>query len=296
MDPAPGKYFFHYTTSEAGFGHILPSGRLRFSRYQEMRDPLENKGWQFLGGAWGSPSPDDEREQNVAYFQFNRIANEIRERSFLLSMTIDATPEASGEAEPFCRGWARARMWEQYAENHTGLCLVFDSEALIASITASLQAQGFAPPYHQPVNYEGNGMLKPSLDLNQLAGNVTPAVVSSYIEDNHDPLFFHKALDWETEREYRFSTTSSEQDDLYVEFGDALAGVIVGEKFPVWQRPAAIERCRVAGAEAKRLDWTMGAPVQADLRPIQDRRDEIRENIADGRRSGPPSAEPPRSS
>jgi hypothetical protein len=293
MEHVADKYFFHYTTREAGFAHIVPSGKLRFSRYQDMRDPLENKGWRFVGGAWGAPSSDDEQAQALAYFQFDTLANEIRERSFLLSMTIDTTPENSGEVEPFCRGWARARMWEQYAENHAGLCLVFDREALTANITNSLQAQGFAAPYHRPVIYEGDWMLKPSLNLNTLSGSVTPAIVSGYIEDNHDTLFFHKALDWESEREYRFSTTSSEEDDLYVEFGEALAAVIVGEKFPVWQRPAAIELCARTGIEAKRLDWTMGAPVLAELRPIHTRRDEIREVISNTRHPGPPRAEAP---
>jgi len=43
-----GKYFFHYTTRDRAFQDILPSGKLKFSSLNEMRDPLENKRWLFL--------------------------------------------------------------------------------------------------------------------------------------------------------------------------------------------------------------------------------------------------------
>jgi DUF2971 family protein len=208
-------------------------------------------------------------------------------------MTIDVPPgEETEEEEPFCWGWARARMWEPYAENHEGVCLVFNRETVFSAVVASLREQRFAPPYHREVIYEGSGMRKPSLDLNDLAGDVTPERVAAYIETNHEVLFFHKALDWETEREYRFSTTSSDKKDLCVAYGDALVAVVTGEKFPTWQRPAAIEACALAEVTPLRLDWSMGQPMLGDLNPIQSRRDVIRETIADTRGAGPPTAPP----
>lgn len=289
MDFEPHSRFFHYTTAKAAFEHILPDGQLRFSRYLDMRDPLENKSWRFLGGGWGG----DQNRQFADYVEFNRRANYIRERSFLLSMTIDVPPhEETQEEEPFCWGWARARMWEQYAERHEGVCLVFDREQLIAAMKSSLHEQGFAEPYNRSVIYDGRGMQKPLLDMDALSGNVTPEKVAEYIEENHDVLFFHKALDWQTEHEYRFSTTSSGTSALYAAYEDSLTHVIVGERFPNWQRFAAIEACRQAGAEPLRLDWSMGAPILVPLQPIQGRIDEIRE-IGEAVRASDRQANPP---
>ena len=286
------KYFFHYTTREAAFAHILPEQSLKFSRYLDMRDPLENKYWRFLAGGWGHATEAESQQQVAGYLAFDDTAKHIRERSFLLSLTVDSPPEF-GEAEPFCSGWARARMWEQYAENHFGICLVFDREQLVESVVSSLRAQGFAAPYHRKVIYDGSGMMKPPLEFADLVGEVTPQQVSAYIERNHEVLFFHKALDWATEHEYRFSTTSSDQEGLFVDYGQSLEAVIVGESFPAWERPAAIAACHCAAATPERLDWTMGAPVLADLKPLENRRDEIRENIEAVRMAGPPRAEPP---
>ena len=38
-----GQFFYHYTSSEVAFEHILPERQLLVSPYSEMRDPLENK-------------------------------------------------------------------------------------------------------------------------------------------------------------------------------------------------------------------------------------------------------------
>lgn len=283
---AAGQYFFHYTTSELAFAYILGRNELKFSLYQDMRDPLENKDWRFPGAYHGKP---DEPEK--AWFEFHVMANRIRERSHLLSFTVDAPAEVGGEKEPFNRGWARARMWEQYAENHRGVCLVFAKDALIKAIMVSLRDQDFALPYHHKVDYDGSAMQAPMLPLSELAGKVSAAEVSRFIEEHHDDLFFLKALDWATEHEYRFVTTSSDGKDLFVDYGDSLAGVIVGEQFPIWQRPAAIEVCERKKVLAKRMDWSMGRPLLGDLRPIRNRRDEIREAISQPLPiAGPPAA------
>lgn len=48
-----------------------------------------------------------------------------------------------------------------------------------------------------------------------------------------------RTLDWASEHEYRFVVTAPDQEYVRVGFGDALKAVIVGERFPAWQRPGA---------------------------------------------------------
>lgn len=47
---------------------------------------------------------------------------------------------------------------------------------------------------------------------------------------------------------------------------DALVGIVVGERFPDWERPAAIEAGRKVGIEPLIMDWTMGRPVSTTLK------------------------------
>lgn len=157
-------------------------------------------------------------------------------------------------------------MWEQYAEQHAGVCLLFERKQLAERVRESLLGQDFPPPYHRTVEYTpegpGGGL---TLDLGSLAGKVTPEMVATYIEDHHDELFFLKTDDWRTEVEYRFVVTAMSNEAVFVDYGDALHAVIVGEKFPTWQRAGAIETCREVKAEPLHLDWSMGHPLPISL-------------------------------
>lgn len=265
-DPETSNCFFHYTTREAAFQHILPTGKLRFSTLERMRDPLENKEWRWTGAWFPDFSAPDPHAPEKAFMRFNELAGAIRQQAHLLALTIDATAHASGGAE-FAKGWSRARMWEQYAEEHEGVCLIFDRDRLIASIGNDLYEQLGIRPYHGEVSYSetGSGEAR-NLNLNEVPLDVDSRFVASYIEDHHRDLFFQKALDWETEHEYRFVTTASPGKPLYAGYGVALIGVVVGERFPDWQRPAAIEAARKVGVEPMIMDWTIGRPIPTTLR------------------------------
>ena len=264
-----GDFFFHYTSREAAFDHILPTGRLRLSPYDRVNDPLENQPWRFAGAFFIDEASPDPQAPERAYFEFDREARVIWGSAKLLALTVDAPPDTGyeGTAEFFGRGWARARMWDQYSERHMGVCLLFDRSKLTASINASLQEQGFALPYHREIAYteEGPAGSLLSLDLGAIAGNVTAPLVRQFVEDNHEELFFLKTRDWETEFEYRFVVTAPEEDYVSVDYDDALEAVIVGERFPKWQEPGAIDVCRGVGAMAARIDWSMRRPIPVRL-------------------------------
>jgi hypothetical protein len=259
------KFFFHYTTREAAFGHILPERRLKFSRYLDMRDPLENKMWAFTAGGWGDAEPEQQDAQASAFLEFHRVANLVKERAYLFSVTIDS-PQDSEEEEPFCRGWARARMWEQYAEKHGGVCLVFRRSLLPAEIKHSIQPRDAEYLYaSQEVVYDGGGPT-PLLPLNQLGIEDLPGMVSSYVSQNLEPLFFQKVLDWQTEHEYRFVVTAPSDEPVVVQFARSLEAVIVGEQFPEWQQTSAIETCNKIPAKPLRLSWDLGRPRLSELK------------------------------
>ncbi|HEU4703698.1 MAG TPA: DUF2971 domain-containing protein [Conexibacter sp.] len=159
-------------------------------------------------------------------------------------------------------------MWEQYAERHAGVCLVFEKAKLTKTVVASLESQGVAAPYHRPVRYSArrfDDALSPYLDYRTLHENSSPEAVREWVRQYHDGLFFHKTLDWETEHEYRFVATWPEDVYLYADIGDALDAVIVGERFPSWQLPAAVTSSRRLGAKCRLVSWSMGGASLSSL-------------------------------
>jgi hypothetical protein len=262
-----GRFFYHYTDREAAFSGILPSGTLRLSRYSTMRDPLENQHWRFSFFGGSGERDDTELIGDLAgYDEFERNANEeIRDRSYLLSLTVDAEPSPDGEREPFCRGWARARMWEQYAERYRGVCLVFDRARLAARFEEILGDPAVVACHRQRVIYDGRGMLKPIINAEEM--ETDPSFLDRYIETNVGSLFFTKTRDWETEHEYRFVVVSGADHPLSVEFGDALTAVIAGDQLPQWQRPAVAAACERVGADPLLIRWSNWRPGLVELTP-----------------------------
>jgi hypothetical protein len=259
-----GRYFFHYTTREAAFGGIMAEHRLRLATYGRMRDPLENQPWRFTFGGFGLGPEDDaeliERLNDYSLFE-GELNVGVRDRSHLLSLTVDVEPDPEGEQEPFCRGWARARMWEQYAERHRGVCLVFDKEELTDSLMASVPG---LVVYSQKVIYDGRGMMKPLIDHRQMT---RPGYVAEYINDNSGSLFFTKARDWETEHEHRFVVTATDDAPIAIDYGDSLSAVIAGDQLPAWELPAMIAKCQEAGVEALKMKWANWRPGLVAVEP-----------------------------
>jgi hypothetical protein len=107
------QFVYHYTTSDAGFAHIIPTATRRFSSMAAMRDPVENKDW--LEGLLAPITWPDEDVERVI-----ELVHATLETTKILSLTLDS-PLRHGTSAEHPRGYARPRMWEQYAENHQGI-------------------------------------------------------------------------------------------------------------------------------------------------------------------------------
>lgn len=130
------KFLFHYTTYSSALG-ILHSRQMRLSSLANMNDPLEFQDYHGDGVVIiGNPSNEECAAQ---VFSFENALTE-KERSVRLacfSMDMPFTNKTEGCQKNYynnlSKGWARPRMWAQYADNHKGVCLIFDKGCLINS-------------------------------------------------------------------------------------------------------------------------------------------------------------------
>jgi len=256
----PGACFFHYTTADTAFAHILPTGMLQLSPYSTMRDPLEAKQWHLVGAGFSAAPGDVERQ----FFEQYALLQRMKAQSKLLSLSVDSSDAVDGD--PFGRGYALASMWELYAQKHLGVCLVFDRARLVENLTEGLVPMGTA--FHGPVQYRRRGVLdRPGASALMLGGDDSPDdAVARHLTAHRDPLFFTKLSDWEHESEYRFVVVSDAPGPVRCAYGEALRAVIVGHGFPEWQVPSAVTLCDEANVDAQRLIWEMSRPLLIRLK------------------------------
>jgi hypothetical protein len=255
----------HYTKADVAFDHIVPSGELRLSPYARMRDPLENRELNFTTVLYGSD--EDAQEQLQLLRDIEDQIEFFRGQIRLVSFTIDATTGYGKYDRPFMRAWARARMWEQYASNHAGVCIAFDRERATNELLARLSERGSTGSGE--VEYSPRGFGDTDASTVSLADfreeDDFYDDVARFVVDHEQELFFRKTLDWQSEHEFRITLTAdlgSDTEYVSVPYGGAesIGAVILGERFPTWQIPAAKWVCERCGVRLLQLQWLGGQP------------------------------------
>jgi Protein of unknown function (DUF2971) len=260
MNPAPsiqqpGPWVGHYTTSAVAFEHIIPSGKLRMSPYRAMRDPIENKFLVPMTGWVGDPSPHPEADWAAAA----KLAEQVRERVRLLSLTRDVV-QYEAEAPRFGCCWARPRTWEQYAEAHRGVCLVFERAALEHALLTDL---GEKVAFGE-VDYTVGGIALTEadalIDPRIFDADAREQAVLDYIEDHRRELLFLKTDDWRSEHEFRAVLFDVSEDYAFADYGEALRAIVIGESFPDAQVAGAQALADQHGTELRKAHWFQGRP------------------------------------
>lgn len=256
-----GEFFFHYTTADTAFRYILPTGLLQLSPYSQMRDPLEANAWHMGASYYGEK--DDAQARR--FWEMQDYVYRAKDQSKLLSVSVDV-PSGAGELAMFGRGYARASMWELYADRHAGVCLLFDRERLADVLDEELARLGTS--CHAPVRYTVGGIAAApgasSFLMPDLGEDVGEAI-AHHVDSHREVLFFTKLADWEHEAEYRFVVVTDHDGPVHCSYGDALRAVMVGHEFPAWQVPSAHAACEAADVKPLKLLWEMSRPLPINL-------------------------------
>jgi len=127
--PSKDNWIYHYTSTETA-ALILTSGMIRLGAFSRTNDPREQREW--------FPSVTEGTSDEIGKDEFWNICREIdaamRGRTKLACFTRDRNAGETHGHLNFHRGWARARMWDQYAEHHRGACFVFARDRWQAAV------------------------------------------------------------------------------------------------------------------------------------------------------------------
>lgn len=256
------QYLYHYTKSETLFKKILPSHSLRLGSMSETNDPRESKDWLFGFGTNGDFGNLSDTEWMRLKQESTRMA---KQHSKLICFTTD-TEKAVGMGIDHIweRGFCMPRMWAQYAENHSGVCLILDRNEFRSCITQSCQKE--TDLFEDYVQYK-NRSQAPSLtnnpfiiDYDLVKKTGTENAVQSHVRSFRKELFFEKSIDWSQEREFRWLMWDHVHKDYAVPLGNSLKGIVVGELFPEEQLREWKPLFKKPKIAVGRLNWKNGVP------------------------------------
>lgn len=256
------QYLYHYTKSETLLKNILPSHSFRLGCMAKTNDPRESKDWLFGFGTNGDFSSLSDTEWARLKQEATRMA---KQNSKLACFTTDSE-KAVGMAinTIWERGFCMPRMWAQYANNHSGICLIIDRDEFRSCIAQSCPNE--TDLFEDYVQYK-NRSQAPSLannpfiinyDFLKVAG--TENAVQAHVRHFQKELFFEKSIDWSQEREFRWLMWDQVHNEHFVPLGNSLKGIVLGGSFPdekLHELKLFSEKLKIAVGQ---LNWKNGVP------------------------------------
>ncbi len=255
------QYVYHYTSPETAREYILKNGTLRLGPYAATNDPKEAKQWEFGLGTMQNRDLGRYKHSDLSAW----LSHELKRRTRLACFSMDSAPLSGDHIKDILsRGFAKPRMWAQYAARHTGVCLVFLRSSLLAAVREHLQqTQWVAGPvvYQNRSSIRGMDAHEFMMDIDayeQIGPDKYPAThARKFLKE----LYFEKLNDWRDENEWRIVAFTDSSDDILVPIRQCLAGVMHGD---ATNPDLSEELMRLTsgwnGVEHMGLSWKNSAP------------------------------------
>lgn len=233
------RFVFHYTGADTAINHILPTTSLRLGPLQAANDSREfgMKGFTFV-------APDDlgkpaghllaKQMYNGDFHQLRKFADQLsdwlRKHIKIGCFALDSQAQTSDDPG-YYRGYSKPAMWAHYADNHTGVCLVFEKAKLVNLIESKLLQNDSL--MHGSVKYPkfGNSMRRLNalnLDRKQFRQMKISELARLVFNQSATELLLRKHPDWRSEREWRCLLLSDDTNPRIFNVSNALVGLVAG--------------------------------------------------------------------
>lgn len=200
---------YHYTKASTAIDFILYNNELQFSQARKSIDPIESRKAErrtiYYGGEVDKPiSKKQYEEENELHAFVDNMEEQFNQICFCQnSMGEDFADKNcisnfEGHEELF--GFSKPRMWDQYADKFSGVCIAF-SKVKILSLNQKIIEGNVEYLTFQKISLNKIG----DIQANHLV-NVGKEKYKDQLELLVRESFFYKHIDYSGENEYRIGT------------------------------------------------------------------------------------------
>ncbi|PKL39569.1 MAG: hypothetical protein CVV44_04930 [Spirochaetae bacterium HGW-Spirochaetae-1] len=260
------EVLYHYTSEKIGILYILQPGELRFGQLSNTNDPREAlphipdlqrnypfgkcilKGYGYVDEKI-LPLAEERIDYKILTNKFNVVCF-CQDKNVINSI--------------FDYGYAKPRMWAQYAESHAGCCIVFDKTQIDLKFNE----------LRYNIKYSGN--LEYNLDeensnhgitFNDFSKEICANALDDYETKCLKEIFFKKSIDWQEENEYRYLIVNNknEYENVYLDVSDCILGIIISYNFNNDYISKLHEYCMKKDLFFYQINWINGIPRMIDV-------------------------------
>ena len=258
------KLLYHYTSLSSAC-KILENHNLRLSNLTNTNDPLEFAFTNSLDCSWVGEIDEKKVFRELEISRMKR-ASSVRMMCFCMDKYCKQedwnNEKNQNYADNFLfKGWARSRMWAQYAENHAGVCLIFDKEKFKDEFEGLKEkSDAIEILQDQDITYS-NYLTNLEAAMVDIRSGHTPDkdYTDFYLEPERRQYLFQKCEDYRDENEYRFCLINrdlkSPDEPMFVDYGSSLLAIIYGQRFS-----KALQLRIPDSVEQYQIFWKYGKP------------------------------------
>lgn len=203
---------YHYTKASTAIDFILFNGQLRFNASRNSNDPIESRkarrGTVYTGTRADEViAKETTLDSNDLHKYISNLENQFHQICFCKNRMGESFASEyyfsrfSGHEELF--GFTKLRMWDQYADNYSGVCLAFSKEKIISKNETRFELLKDDVRY---LTFQELSVAK----IGDIQGNyllhVGKEEYMKLIDEKVKQSFFLKHKDYSSEDEYRIGT------------------------------------------------------------------------------------------
>lgn len=203
---------YHYTKASTAIDFILYDEKLRFNESRKSNDPIESRtarrGTLFTGREADRTQEKQEMYDSQYLHEYiSNLENQFYQICFCKNKMGDLFAnegyfsDFNGHEELF--GFTKLRMWEQYGDNYSGVCLAYSLEKILALNDGKIELMKGDVNYLTFQNLANSKI--GDIQFNHLL-NVGKEKYKEQIYDTVKRSFFIKHKDYLGENEYRIGT------------------------------------------------------------------------------------------
>jgi hypothetical protein len=231
---------YHFTSSHSLLDFILKDETLKFNSLKNTNDPLEYK--KILPVMIGDEDPFEN------YHNYNSEINSFKEKLKVACFTIDDFDRLNTPKAIYGKGFSKSRLWAQYADQHRGVCIVFNKNELLEK----LKIMNVKPSANKIEYSDENTYLKEiSIILSQ---------TKKYDKEKLIKSLYVKNLDFQDENEYRILIESHNKEPYYLGIKNCIKAIIIGDNCTPEIRQRIINICNERHINKYDINWSSSGP------------------------------------
>lgn len=225
------KNLYHFTTVDTLTNYIMKDNKLKFNNLYKMNDPKEANRWPFK--FYDEYSESSYKE--IGKQAFEAVDQYIKAHWLIACFKEEPFVRNDTDINDQTRAYFDMRMWDQYADKHKGVCIIFDYEKLLNTISISSEFNAYYGSVKYLSQYINRAEDPFALSFHQINLCGLNKILETQTPKFHEDFFFTKSLSWSEEHEFRIALHSKEKEVEYYlhNFKDAISGIILGYQVSV---------------------------------------------------------------